>query len=192
MFDLGAYSGRVYAILISLEDGRRRMPLAPSGPERGAGLEMLRATPADAMFEDDTPSSEPFAACVRSALFLYYSALDESHTISQDISSGTGSFLHGVMHRQEPDYSNARYWFRRAGEHELFPTLREDALRLPLQSAEVQSQIQQRKRWDPMWFVDACERGVREGGVFERDLIELQRLEWELLFDYSYRRALSG
>ena len=187
MFDLGQYSGKVYAILSSLEDGRRRMPLAPSGPVRGDGLELLRQTPAESLFEDDAPASQDFANCVRSALFLYYSALDESHSLSQDIQTTSGSFLHGIMHRQEPDYSNAKYWFRRVGEHELFPTLREDAARLPLKTAEIRTAIQERKRWDPMWFIDACEKGAGE-----HDLLELQRLEWELLFDYSYRRALSG
>lgn len=191
MFDLGLYSGTVYAILSALDDGRRRMPLAPSGPARGEGLELLRSTPPEALFEGETPASGPFAECVRSALYLYYSALDESHTISQDIHSTTGSFLHGIMHRQEPDYSNAKYWFRRVGEHELFPTLREDALRLSLKTEEVRSAIQGRKRWDSMWFVDECERGVKAGGALESDLLELQRLEWELLFDYCYRRALA-
>ena len=192
MFDLGQYSGKVYAILSSLEDGSRRMPLAPEGPARGEGLEMLRQTPARGLFEEDEPASGPFAECVRSALFLYYSALDESHTVSQSIETASGSFLHAIMHRQETDYSNAKYWFRHVGEHELYPTLREDAARLPLKTAEVRKAVQERKRWDAMWFVDACERGPNEKGAFEGDLLELQRLEWELLFDYCYRRALAG
>ncbi|MEZ5365882.1 MAG: hypothetical protein R2748_27005 [Bryobacterales bacterium] len=74
----------------------------------------------------------------------------------------------------------------------LFPTLREDALRLSLKTNEVRAAIERNKRWDAMWFVDACERGVREGGALESDLLELQRLEWQLLFDYCYRRALAG
>ena len=192
MFDLGQYSGTVYAILSSLEDGRRRMPLAPESPVRGEGLDLLRATPTEALFEGDTPASGPFADCVRSALFLYYSALDDSHTISQSIESPTGSFLHGVMHRQERDYSNAKYWFRRVGEHELFPTLREDALRVSFKTSAAKDALQSRKRWDPLWFVDECERGAKAGGAAEKDLLELQRLEWELLFDYCYRRALAG
>lgn len=192
MFDLGHYSEAVYAILSPLEEGRRRMPLAPKAPQSGEGLDLLRRTPSGALFEGDTPASGDFAECVRSALYLYYSALDESHTISQNIPSAAGSFLHGIMHRQEPDYSNAKYWFRRVGEHELYPTLREDALRLSLKSETVRAEIAQRPKWDPMWFVDACERGAGAGGAQERDLEELQRLEWSLLFDYCYRRALAG
>ena len=192
MFDLGNYSGKVYAILSSLEDGSRRMPLAPKGPARGAGLDLLRQTPTEALFEDDTPASNDFAECVRSALFLYYSALDESHTISQSIHTAMGSLLHGIMHRQEPDYPNAKYWFRRTGAHELYPTLREDALRLPLKTDALRQAIQDRPQWDPLWFVDECERGAGQGGLLERDLEELQWLEWSLAFDYCYRRALAG
>ncbi len=192
MFDLGQYRGKTYAILDALEGGRRRMPLAPAGPAECEGLELLRDTEAGELFEGQRPASSELAACVRSALFLYFSALDESHTISQDIPSSTGSFLHGIMHRQEPDYWNSKYWFRRTGEHELFPTLREEALRLPLSSDAVREAIQSRPRWDASWFVDECERGVSAGGALEADLEEIQRLEWSLVFDYCYRRALAG
>ena len=192
MLDLGHYSSKVHAILNPLEAGGRRMPLAPAGPVHSEGLDLLRQTPRESLFGGDAPASRDFAECVRSALFLYFSALDESHTISQDIDSTTGSFLHGIMHRQEPDYSNAKYWFRRVGAHELYPTLREDALRLNLKTDALRETIQSKPQWDPMWFVDECARGAGAGGALERDLEELQRLEWSLVFDYSYRRALTG
>jgi hypothetical protein len=144
------------------------------------------------LFGDDTVRSSSFADCTRSALFLYFSALDESHTISQNISSETGSYLHGIMHRQEPDASNAKYWFRRVGRHELFPTLRAEALRLSLDDHALGAAIEQNPEWDPNWFIDQCERYRGSGGAAEKSLLELQRLEWQLLFDYCYRRALTG
>ncbi len=192
MLDLANYSATTAEILGSLDGGGRRMPLAPSGPAAGAGLERLRRASLEELFDNEPIASREFGECVRGAMFLYFSALDESHTISQGINSPTGSFLHGVMHRQESDYSNAKYWFRRTGAHELFPTLREDALRLPLKSNLLPEAIRQRKQWDPLWLVDQVERAVGGDAPLEGDLLEIQRLEWDLLFDYSYRRALSG
>ena len=192
MLDLANYSVRAGEILHSLEDGGRRMPLAPARPAEGPGLERLRRTSVEELFDNEPIASSEFGECVRSAMFLYFSALDESHTISQGIETPTGSFLHAVMHRQEPDYSNAKYWVRRTGAHELYPTLREDAMRLRLKSDLMPEAIKRNSKWDPMWFVDQVERAVGGDALLESDLMEIQRLEWDLLFDYSYRRALSG
>ncbi len=98
------------------------------------------------------------------------------------------------MHRQEPDYSNSAYWFRKVGRHELFPTLREECSRLRLRSQEVAGAIESQTEWDPYWFIDACQNAVggRASADETSDLEAIQRLEWRLVFDYSYRRALSG
>ena len=114
-----------------------------------------------------------FAAATRSGLFLYLSCFDEAHQIAQDIASTTGSYWHGILHRQEPDYSTARYWFHRVGEHPIFPALRPSP------------------PWDPFWFIDACEQASRgKDAEMTHRLQELQRVEWQLLFDYSYRQTV--
>ena len=194
MFDPRAYSSVVRSILEPVDGGDRLMPLAPSAEFSSPGLSLLRQTEAVALFDDDKPASDDFAQCTRSALFLYFSALDESHKISQDIRTEMGSYLHGIMHRQEPDYSNSKYWFRRAGRHELFPTLREECTRLSYRSELVGNRLSARPEWDPDWFIDQCEQAVsgNSSQAVVADLESVQRLEWRLVFDYSYRRALSG
>ena len=60
---------------------------------------------------------------LQSAALLWHDDLDGSHEISQGVQTTDGSFLHGIMHRREPDNSNAKYWFRRVGDHPSFPAL---------------------------------------------------------------------
>ena len=38
----------------------------------------------------------------------------EAHAIAQDIDNINGAWVHALVHRQEGDLENARYWYRRA------------------------------------------------------------------------------
>ena len=40
---------------------------------------------------------------------------DRAHTAAQADETPQGSWLHGIVHMAEPDESNSRYWYRRAG-----------------------------------------------------------------------------
>ncbi len=196
MFDLKTYSSNIQMILGPHDGGQRLMPLAPLEPCRGPGLEILTAATPRKLFSEVRVISEEYAQCVKSALFLYFSALDASHEISQGVQSSTASLLHGIMHRQEPDFGNSKYWFRRVASHDVYPLLREASLELlrgqkGSATAELlKSEIESSSRWDPPWFVDQCE--AAQGGAsvdFEQHLTEIQRLEWQILFDYCYRKA---
>lgn len=59
--------------------------------------------------------------CLEAGLLLLHDFDDESHTISQSLEDkdplGTANYWHGIMHRREPDASNAAWWFRRIGRH---------------------------------------------------------------------------
>src|SRR4029077_769109 len=116
------------------------------------------------------------AACCVSAVWLLHDCLDESHIISQDIGTTSGSFLHAIMHRREGDFSNAKYWFRRVGHHPVIDELAANAHEL-------------NGAFDPAAFVDACQTALRSGGAAADFCRRVQQLEWELLFDHSYRRA---
>ena len=97
---------------------------------------------------------------LRSALDLVAGQLDRSHTISQNLPSAEGSFLHGIMHRREGDYSNAKYWFRRVGTHPVMEQLAADHAEYAGAAA----------------FVDAVANDPKSAR-----LIEVQSAEWRAL-----------
>jgi hypothetical protein len=51
---------------------------------------------------------------VAASLWLRVGIIEPAHEIVQDDSTQNGSYLHGVVHRLEGDYWNAKYWFRHA------------------------------------------------------------------------------
>jgi len=91
-----------------------------------------------------------YAECCVSALWLFNNYLDESHAISQSIHEPIGSYLHGIMHRREGDYSNAKYWFNRAGEIDAISSMA-DSIAL---ESELIDDFRDGKRFSPTKFVD--------------------------------------
>jgi hypothetical protein len=119
----------------------------------------------------------------RAGLYLRAGFWDEAHETAQAIETPDGSYWHAIVHRQEPDSGNASYWFRRVGQHPVFPALAERAAAIdPALSG----------RWDPYAFIDYCERAASEGGERERRAIAIQQAEWELLFDHCLSSASRG
>jgi hypothetical protein len=51
---------------------------------------------------------------------------DKAHTIAQDISDSTGSWIHAYLHRKGGDLGNAGYWYRRARQPIAHDTLDEE------------------------------------------------------------------
>ena len=119
----------------------------------------------------------------QAGLWLLAGDLDKSHTLSQELTTPDGSYWHGIMHRREGDYDNAKYWFRRVGEHPVLEQLSREATSL-LQSSK-QHELSVPELSDPQRIesaiVDACRRGT--------DLKVLQQItwiEWQLLFRHCY------
>jgi hypothetical protein len=47
--------------------------------------------------------------------FLAQGDWQRAHVIAQEDDSKIGCWIHGIVHVQEGDLDNARYWYRRAG-----------------------------------------------------------------------------
>jgi hypothetical protein len=164
--------------------------------DAGIPQEMVRArleelTP-EALCSGQELVDEDSAQCCISAIWLLHHFLDESHVISQEITTSSGSFWHGILHRREGDYSNAKYWFRRVVDHPVYELLATTSQQLQDQHQWPGSLPLGGTQWDPYKFVEMCEDVVVNGGG-NRVLCEaLARLEWQLLFDNCYRRAIGS
>ena len=150
--------------------------LASLGPERRAGALSLSECQAALNALDLHPRQQPL---IHSALLLWHDHLDASHDLSQNINSNDGSFLHGIMHRREPDYSNAKYWFTRAGQHEAYDSINTRAA-LALKNTSLTHLAT--AKWDPFAYVDAVSEA--SPGTPEYEVLQkLQRIELEVLLE---------
>jgi len=183
-FRAGDYGPAIASLLGLAGDGHRRMTLTTGPCVSEEARSRLKQWKASGLFTGRKILSGEMAEAATSGLYLYFSCPDEAHQIAQDIGSTTGSYWHGILHRQEPDFGNAAYWFRRVGQHEIFPALRDEAAaRLPERFKG--------SKWDPFRFIDACEEVHRHPDrALSEALEEIQRAEWQLLFDYSCHHAV--
>ena len=154
--------------------------------------------PAEIVGQDDVDSGS--AVSVKSGLLIWNDSMDPAHELLQDATDATGSYWHGIIHRREPDFSNAKYWFRRVGDHPIFPALREQALGVFRSVADTSeyarlrlASLEKGDHWDSIAFVDWCEQAVKKSNDYpdETDLLEAVQLrEIELLVTHSYRQAV--
>lgn len=50
-------------------------------------------------------------------IWLRVGLIQRAHEMVQDASTGVQAYIHGMIHRLEGDYWNAKYWFRNAGRN---------------------------------------------------------------------------
>lgn len=108
---------------------------------------------------------------VKAALFLWNEDFDRAHDYAQAAQNAEGSYWHAILHRREPDYSNAHYWYSRVGSHPVFHKM---AKMYP--------------GWKPDNFILQCQKRKSPEDVAK--LLEGQLKEFELLFDHTFQQAV--
>lgn len=182
--------------LLTRLNNRKSLPYLMPDQVWHPGLdEEIAAIPESALAED-RPDGTLSARAWKAALHLWNDSLDAAHALVEHMETPTGSALHGIMHRREGDFDNAKYWFHQAGNHPAYHGLQSRAAaflnertipRGALYTAL--SQIASQGSWNAYLFVNAA--AIRQSCVDEQeagDLLEyLQQLELE-----AFMRFLEG
>ncbi len=120
-------------------------------------------------------------------LWLLAGELDRSHTLSQSITSPEGSFWHGIMHRREGDFWNAKYWFQRTTGHPVHDQLAQQIrlaanAQLPVIPCSL-LQPATNESWASI-LVDCCQQAQGAQPHWREPLERICWWEWQLLFQH--------
>ncbi|MEI8379926.1 MAG: hypothetical protein WCJ09_07350 [Planctomycetota bacterium] len=137
---------------------------------------------------------------LQAGLLLLSGYVEESHAASQSIEGEglqhTGDYWHAILHRREPDYENAKYWFRHVGRHpnfgrlaELIPSmLKQTTGPVATELGRWASRLITSHGWDAFAFVDFCQAAERHAEL--RALGDaIQWTEMLLLIESSFLAA---
>jgi hypothetical protein len=176
--------------LLKLDAATAYTKLLVDSPGSSIAHTMLESiTPRDLI--DGPIVSEEDAAGLLSGLWLRHDYLDESHRISQQIQTESGSMWHAIMHRREGDFSNSKYWYDRTEDHLLYKTL-------AVRAGDVINPFPADKSvfriiangWNPQAFVDLVQQVHDKPNDPRHPLaVMIQEVEWQSLFEHCTRAA---
>jgi len=181
-FDPTRYEQGVTRVLELDGNGQRLMPLSSEECSSPEARRLLRTSEPAQLFPGVKQPESAMAG-----LWLYFSCFEEAHELVSNCKSSESHLWHAILHRQEPDPGNAAYWFRKVSAHPVFPKLAAAAAEILRTHPDAEFRTS-RREWDPYSFVAFCDRArIQPGSSQEIAAREIQRAEWQLLFDYCAR-----
>jgi len=181
-FDPAKYGPEVARLLALDGNGNRLMPLTCGPSSSPEAHRILKAWEPARLF----PASEEAEAAM-AGLWLYFSCFEEAHELADRCTSPEGYLWHAILHRQEGDSGNAAYWFRKAHTHPVYSGLSAEAAKILVRYPRAEFRV---GHWDPFAFLSFCDRARDQpGSSHAQAALEIQRAEWQLLFDYCARPA---
>jgi hypothetical protein len=139
------------------------------GPRRGVATAAFVEASLAHHLHDLAPTQR--AAALGLAL-LWHDDIDAAHALCQAHEGDANcDYVHGLLHRREGDYSNAKYWFRQADNHPIFSEVAKAAQELGVGIGTLVVQ----GRWQSAAMVDACARAC-QGSAAERQPRQLLQL----------------
>ena len=171
--------------LLGHGEGEWLRKLHPAEPLKGYAGELLLIRQAtDAELSGDRPTGPHFSA-IRAALFYFFDALPEAEQVLRPLSGELSAYWRGMVWRRIPDFEVARNEHRQAGELPIFRKMH--------QASSAFSPVMARQyTWDPYLFTGLCEQHKFGEESLADELVRLQRVEFEALFDYTWRRNVEA
>lgn len=161
--------------------------LADLGPGPREGVSSVREI-GQVMDRVRTPSE--VSELIRALLLLWHDHHDHAHALVQERETPDGNLIHAILHRREPDYGNASYWFHRVGEHACYDQLAKQTKAFlnkeaPSAPSHVMA-IVDGDRWVPDAFIAACRQAnsSRSQAAERLMLQKIQALETRVLLRY--------
>ncbi len=190
---------RIALFVERLEDRESLPELQPdSAWDTDLTDEITECSPID-LFMPVAVKNEKAAQAVKAGVLLWNDELSLSHDICQGLKTPESSYIHGVMHRREGDYSNAKHWFAKAKNHPVATKLFEkstqigdDIVPATDQLSHYTSDLKGIGHWSPDSFVDWCE-SASQGNVDSTCLYFFKKLQIEeirLLIDHCYQLSI--
>jgi hypothetical protein len=182
--------------LISRLMSRKSIPLLTPEHVWHPGLDIEIAAISEEQSADGRPDDLHSVLAWKAVLHLWNDSLDAAHELVQHLETPTGAALHGIMHRREGDFDNAKYWFHLAGDHPAYHSLQSRAASFLQQQAfpsgplkDVFGQIALQGSWNPYLFINAI--AIQENRIDDDDVRSILE-QLQLLELVAFIRFLEG